>query len=153
MKVSQEYAETLSEVYMIINTMEKDLIDQIPNKLLMFIRENKSNKYNPSFNLKKTINKEDLKTETRQFLAYLYYTYWCNEAEKTEYRRILNINENEYQQMIRKKYNPDDIFKERKQRAIENDIEYDQETNLALKEEKWYIRLYNRLKRFSGRNE
>ena len=148
MIANQEYAEMLAEVYSILNTMEKELIDKIPNKLLRFIRENKSNKYIPGFDMKKTLyEKEEVKKETREFLAYIYYTYWCNEEEKKKYQQILNENEKTYQQRLRAKYNPDNIFKYKMEKKLENKTDFNQNTSLIEIREKWYTRLFSRLKK------
>ena len=50
--------------------------------------------------------------------------YWCdNEKEKLELKQILKNNEDRYQQELRNKYNPEDIFKKNKQENIvENQV-------------------------------
>jgi len=145
MKVSQEYAELLAEVYLVLNTIEKKLIDKIPHKLLIFIRENKSNEYEVCFNAKRTISKDQLKPKTRQFLAYLYYTYWCNELEKAEYEKTLKVNESEYQEKIKEKYSHDNLFKDKKivqRETVKQDIA------IVKYKESVIAKLFNRIKKF-----
>lgn len=150
MKVSQEYAEALAEVYIILNTIEKELINKLPNKLLRFIKENKSNEYKPCFEVKDTIYKEKLKPKTRQFLAYLYYTYWCNEVEKAEYEQILKANENEYQKMIKGKYSQDNLFKDKKKvqaEAIKQNIAIEKYRETIIR------KIFNKIKNFFVRGD
>lgn len=113
-ETNQRYIESLSEVSTILNAIEKKLIDKLPNKLINFINENKSDLYQPTFDPKSNISKEQLMPETRRFLAYLYYMYWADESEKLEYKNLLKINETKYQNNLKEKYNPDNIFKNEK---------------------------------------
>ena len=57
-------------------------------------------------------------------LAVLTYNYWSSETEKKDIIERLNENENNYQEELREKYNPDNIFKNRetKVEALENSV-------------------------------
>ena len=41
--------------------------------------------------------------------------YWCDAQSKAEYSDLLKQNENNYQEELREKYNPDNIFKKNNQ--------------------------------------
>ena len=47
--MNNEIREIFSEVYAILNTLGKEYIDKIPDKIYNLIKENKSNEYNPIY--------------------------------------------------------------------------------------------------------
>ena len=109
-----------------------------------FIKENASKNYKCSFDYNKPLKELDLLDETRGLIGMICYNYWCETAEqKSEYLNKLNENEKNYQQMLREKYNPDNLFKNKKQENEEI-----QETQMIVQEEKWYKKLFNIIKRF-----
>ena len=109
--INKEFSEAISEVLDILNHMEKIYIDKIPNKFKVFLEENKSQNYKSNLDHSKKLNEMELKRKTKGILSMIYLTYWCTSEEKAKYLNLLNENENKYQQEIRKKYNPDNIFK------------------------------------------
>lgn len=83
-------------------------------------------------------------------IALFHLNYWCNsEEEKKELEELFKDNEEKYQIEIRKKYNPDDIFKKKKELPIKK-IE---ESSIAiLPKEKWYKKLLNIIKNLFKKN-
>ena len=49
------------------------------------------------------------------------YNYWCvTEKQKEQYLKRLSQNEQQYQKILNEKYNPDNIFENKKLDFIEN---------------------------------
>ena len=68
--------------------------------------------------------------------------YWCkDEKEKERLKNVYADNERKYQEELREKYNPDNLFKN-KQRAVEEKIE---ETAMIEYKE---ISLFTKIKKF-----
>lgn len=94
------YAE-LSEI---LKMMEPEEVNKIPKKLLEVIEKEKSNTYIPNYDSKIELNSQSIKKETLAMLALLYINYWCeDENEKKEYLKLIEKNEQKYQQQIREK--------------------------------------------------
>lgn len=108
--MNKEYKEMLTEVYAILKNMSDSDVSKIPIKLQEFIRDNKSAEYNFTIDENIPFLKQKLKKETIDFLALLCEKYLCEDKEKTQLHEILKKNEIEYQQELRKKYNPENIF-------------------------------------------
>lgn len=52
-----------------------------------------------------------MKEETLALIALLNLQYWCkDEAEKQRLKSVYSKNEEVYQEMLREKFNPDNIF-------------------------------------------
>lgn len=106
----------LAEVSYILNHMDKSDKDKISKEFLEFIEENKDKDYVPSLDYPKELNDMELSKEAKNLLAIIYMKYWCNPQQKKEFIHKLKENEKKYQELLRKKYNPDDVLKNRKKK-------------------------------------
>ena len=112
--VSIEYSEALSEIDDILNHLNKDLIDKIPQKFKKFVSSNKSKTYKPVFDHTKSLKDLHLKEKTVFILSVIYMNFLCDEESKKEYIKTLKNNSIKKEEERRKKYNPDNLFKNRK---------------------------------------
>lgn len=142
--MKQVYADAFAEVDYIFSLMPNTLLNKIPNKFKQMIKNNKSD-YIPNIK-KEPIEECELKEETIIILSLIYRDFLCSkeEKEKLYYRDIQKIKEAENE--LREKYNPDKIFKN-------DNVEKTKEVALVeVKEEKWYKKIYNIIKRIFGKN-
>ena len=109
--VNNEYKEAAVEVLGILNELEENEFNKIPNKIIEFLENNKSNTYNPTIDFSGNVNEMQLKDKTREILAGIYLDYLCKEDEKEKIIKNIRKNEFEYQEEIRKQYNADNLFK------------------------------------------
>lgn len=142
--ISVEYSEAISEVLDILENSDDTISKKIPNKLIEFWQRNKSTTYKPNLDHSKTINEMKLKEKTKDIITMIYLNYLCNENEKEITLDTLRENEENYQLMIREKYNPDDIFKNK--REIKNEEQVEEKSLTVVQEEKWYQKIYNLIK-------
>lgn len=141
--MKQEYADAFAEVDQIFSLMPNALLNKIPSKFKQMIKNNKSD-YIP--NIEEPVEECELKEETILILSLIYRDFLCSkeEKEKLQYRDMQKIREAESE--LREKYNPDKIFKN-------NSVEKTKEVALVeVKEEKWYRKIYNIIKRIFGKN-
>lgn len=113
--VGTELSEGISETLDILNHMDKTYIDRIPKKIIEFLNNNKSADYVSNLDHSKKINEMNLKEKTKDILAIIYMNYWCDLQEKANYSKLLKQNEYSYQEVLREKYNSDNIFKKNNQ--------------------------------------
>lgn len=126
------YAE-LSEI---LKMMEPKEVNKIPKKLLEVIEKEKSNTYIPNYDSKIELNSQSIKKETLAMLALLYINYWCeDENEKKEYLKLIEKNEQKYQQQIREK--TDIKYITRTQKIEKNNVP---EQELAVVKNKSFIK-------------
>lgn len=126
------YAE-LSEI---LKMMEPEEVNKIPKKLLEVIEKEKSNTYIPNYDSKIELNSQSIKKETLVMLALLYINYWCeDENEKKEYLKLIEKNEQKYQQQIREK--TDIKYITRTQKIEKNNVP---EQELAVVKNKSFIK-------------
>lgn len=109
--VSVEYKEAITEVLDILYNSDEDLLGRVPKKLIDFWERNKSNTYKPNLNHDLPLSEMNLRNKTKSIIAMIYLNYICEDDEKNSLKHILKNNEDVYQQDLREKYNPDNIFK------------------------------------------
>lgn len=106
-----KFSEGISETLDILNHLDKEYVDKIPENLKKFLEKNKSVTYIPKLDHSKRINELNLKETTKDILTTLYIKYWATMEEKLMYTKILKENEIKYQKKLLNKYNSDNLFK------------------------------------------
>lgn len=117
--MNEKTKEIYSEVYQVLNLLGNEYIDKLPKSLFNMLKEKRNLDYNPYYKEDIPLNKQNIKKETVAIIALLHLNYWCdNEKEKNELKQILKNNEDRYQNELRIKYNPENIFKKHKPENI-----------------------------------
>lgn len=116
--------QTFSEVYCLLKFFPKLYIDKLPKKFLSIVEQNKAPQYFIEVDTMKPLEEQKISKETKNILIVLKYNYWSDENEKKEIIKRLNENEKEYERILREKYNPDNIFKNKatKVEKVENTV-------------------------------
>lgn len=140
-----EFSEGISETLDILNHLDKVYTDKIPKKFKNFLDKNKSSSYIPKLDHSKKIGDMQLKESTKDILTTIYIKYWATYDEKANYNKLLAENEREYQEKLRKKYNTDDLFKNKKAtvETVENTtamVEY--KKSIFAKIKSWFKRIF-----------
>lgn len=136
-----------AEIIEILDNLEVQYKEKIPNKLIDFFKENSAKDYQNHIVNNISLSEQKLQKETLDILAMLTLNYWCNsEEEKTELMSIYSDNELKYQEELREKYNPDNLFKNRT-KIQENIEENTEEKQLVVIDDKpWYKKIFEKIK-------
>ncbi len=108
---TNDYSIAFSQVLDVLQHSEIEVIEKIPLEIVKKIKEKSSKDYiqnekdNCNFNLTE---------KAKSILAVIYQDYLCDDDEIQGFNQLLLQNEAEYQETLRKKYNPDNIFKNKK---------------------------------------
>ena len=145
--------EAFTEVNEIIKLMPEELVSKIPNKFREMISEERDMQY--KVDIKEPLEKCKLKNETIIILGLIYRDFLCSQDERKKLQekdaRELQEVQQEIENEIRSKYNPDDIFKKKKEDKVE--YKTGEETAIAVvQEEKWYKKIFNIIKGLFHRN-
>lgn len=145
--VSVKNADAMAEVIYYLKGIRKEDIDKIPKKLVQYLNENASKEYKCEFDYNKPLKELNLLDETRGIIGMICYNYWCNnEKQKEQYLKKLNQNEKQYQEIIHRKYNPDNLFKDHKQESVEETNHITNETSMILYKESIFKKFINKIK-------
>ena len=141
-------AISYSEVYEILNLIGKEYKDKIPNKLLQIIVDGMDKNYKPTIDMKKPLKEQNISQRTYDILGMLKLNYWCkNESEKKEFLNKISANEKRREEVLREKYNIDNIFKNGNTEKVKEEVAL-----VEVKEEKWYQKIFNLIKGLFHRN-
>ena len=153
--MTMEYRQSLTELNTIIHYMDIEYLKKLPQKFIEFINSNMDKDYIPNIDKNTPINEQKLKNDTKVLLSLLYRNYWCdNEKRKTLIQEDLDAKNN-YEKELREKYNPDNIFKNKSNVAEVNIEPLKEEKHTELieyKEQKWYQKIFNLIKKLFHRN-
>lgn len=150
--VTKEFAEASAEINEIFKYLPKEEVEKIPSKLREFFKEVSSKDYVTNINPNMPLDKQQIKEKTKDIIALIYRNYWCSEEERKELDQKLIENDKKFEEELREKYNPDNIFKnnvtttkkeepEVKEEKIEQSL-VPQETG------KWYQRFLDMVKKW-----
>lgn len=148
--VNERYSVAMSETLHYLKGINQKDLDRIPNKFIQFLNDNCLIDYECNFDYTKPLKELDISNEARGLIAMICLNYWCtNEEQKEIFKKHLTENELKYQEKLRKKYNPDNIFNNKpnyvKESIKESNI---QEGNMAMVEYielKWYQKIFNKI--------
>ncbi len=126
------YACSYVEVLEILKKIPKTELDKIPKEKLEFYESNKDKNYIYFYNDENTI----ISKKAKAILINLYKNYIATENEKTKIEEILKLNDKKQEVLNHKKYNPDDLFINKKTKEDNYMIKIDRKF-------KWYEKLWD----------
>ena len=150
--MSDKTKKVYSEVYAFLNIISEEDRNKVPKKLKEMIEEEREKEYTPSYTFEIPIEEQEISDEAIAMIALLHLNYWCeDENEKERLNEIFNENEKKYQDELREKYNPDNLFKNKKYK--EEQLSEEQTNSVAMVEYKetifrklkeWFRNLFNK---------
>ena len=110
----QEISDVAKETICILNYFNPDFTSKIPKNVKIELKQlAKESNIIINIDKNKSLKEQNVLPETRDLIAWMYYSYIATEEEQEEMVQIWNTNEKEYQEKIKKMYNPDDLFKKK----------------------------------------
>ena len=70
--IEATYMKALTEVYDIINHLEKEIYEKIPNSFISIVEENMDKNYKVNIDYDAGINNQELLPDTRAILSLIY---------------------------------------------------------------------------------
>lgn len=137
-----------AEIDEILNLLEDEYKEKIPENVRSFFKEERNNDYIPQIDTSKPLIEQNLKRETLVLLAILNLNYWCeNEREKQEFLNQLAENEKE-KRKLEEKYNPDNLFKNKAKNSNENNLYEENLQMIEYKKPNFIQRLLGKIAKF-----
>ncbi len=151
--MTMEYKQSLTELNIILNYMDIELIKKIPTKLITFIGQNMDTSYTPNINQDTPINEQQLKKETKVLLSLIYRDYLVdNEKKKVLIEQDL-LEKQKNEEKLKEKYNPNNLFENKIQDIeLKEEIEPKNVEMIEYKKPKWYQKLFTKILKFFKKN-
>lgn len=141
--MNENYKKAYTEVLEIIKYLPEEEYEKISKERIKFFEENCDKNYNFNFDISKSLEEQEFLRETNAIIVTLFRDFFATEKQKEKLQKILIDNEEKYQEELRKKYNPDDLFKKQ-----ENKVIVDEKIETALvevKEENILQKVFNKI--------
>lgn len=147
MEISMEQKQAYAEIDNFLELLDEKTRSKVPEHLRRIFKEEKAYNYNKKIDVNKPISEQNLKDETLAIIALLNLKYWCkDENEKKRLKEIYSKNEEKYQEILREKYNTDNLFKNK---DIRKKLDTEKEDTVLVVKNKENI--FRRLKNFIKR--
>lgn len=150
--VAKELSEAAVEFNCILDNSSQEIIDKIPQKFIEFMKNIASTTYKFNYDKSKKLNEQDIKPETRGLISLVYQDYICSEDEKKDYILKCKNYEIKKEEELREKYNPDNVFKNRKklQNTMENEV-VKENAIIEYKEKNFIQKIFDKIKQLFKR--
>lgn len=144
--VSVEYAEAFSQVLYVLDNMEPNLVSKVPQKVIRVLKENSLEGSNLKLEYTGDLKNMKLSSKACSVLAIIYLNCLCSSEEKAEYIKLLQKNDEIYQNMENNKVGFENIFDNETKCVTDNTQEI---TDMKVyKKENIFISLINKIKKF-----
>lgn len=140
------YAKACTEVLEILSHFSEEDFSKIPTDKIEFFEKNKDEDYEYKINPDIDLSKQYISDEANAIIVGLYKEYFATEHQKNVIDDILKHNQVLEDRENSVKYNPDDLFKDKEEIKLDNNVEdeYDAITDLIERKESFL----EKLKRF-----
>lgn len=145
-----DYNKRLVEVSVILNHLNKSDYDKIPKEVIDRIEKNKDIEYVWNYDETKDLKDQNVSKDTIAILSYINMQYLLNEEQKKFVQEVFNENQKKADNIKKERYNPDNVFKNKRQSIIEEAKHIS--SIIEVKEEKWYKKILNIIKNLFKRN-
>lgn len=121
-------------------------LNKIPQSFMDFLEMNSSHDYKCNFDYRLPLKDIQMSDRAKGLIALICLNWWCEtDEQKKEFQAHLDNNERIYQEELRKKYNPAEIFSRNNQ---ENTIIKEEQPSVELieyKEPNWFQRVWAKI--------
>lgn len=115
--INNEYGLACSETLAILDNMNSVDINKIPKSFIDFLKNIAiSNNDKVEFDVNTPLSELPISQKTKELLGFMYITWWCNSDEKKKYKIMINNYRVKQQELLREKYNPDNLFSKQREK-------------------------------------
>lgn len=146
--MNSNYAKAYVEILEILKYLPKEEYEKIPKERIKFFADNCDKDYSFKFDISKPLEEQKFLRETNSIIIILFRDYFATQVQKEKLKKILLNNEKIYQEELRKKYNPDNIFEISVKNVNGKDIDkYNDNTKelIEIKDEKLLKKIFNKI--------
>lgn len=143
--IAENYACAYKEVIEVLKYTKREDVNKIPKSRILLWRINMNKDYDFKIDTTKTLEEQNLSKEAKAIIANIFKKYWATDyqKERIEAKEKYDIEQMEKEKY--KKYNPDDIFKNRKQNIQQEEVASETVSMVEYKEP-LFKRILNKIK-------
>ena len=141
------YAKAYKEVLVIFEHLPEKDVKKIPDKMIRMFKVKQDMNYDYELDERLPFEKQNMLIETKAILANLYRDYWVTPEEREQIIAKENYERVKEEEEKREKYNPDDLFKNRRIERSESVEKHQNNLPIELKKENFFSRLISFIKK------
>ena len=149
-----DQTEAYSEVLVILENMEDEYKNKVPQELINFFKRNEAKEYVFKLDNSIPLTEQRIKEKTLSLLAILNLNYWCSIDERKELIKKYSDNERKFRKEVDIKYHVDELLRKYdiKHKDIEEKATIDNKVPVKYKES-LLQRLINKIKKIFTKNK
>jgi len=147
--ISEKYACAYKEVIEVLKYTKREDVNKIPKYRILLWKTNMKKDYDFKIDKDKPLEEQNLSSEARAIIANIFKKYWATDYER---QRILEKEKYDLEQIEKEKYekyNPDNIFKNKKTEQFDNT----DEVSLIESKESFITKIINKIKNIFKKNK
>ena len=155
MTITQNYKNAFTEVYTILNYIEDEDYNKIPEDVISVIEENRNEDYEYEMNEDVDIFTQPMLPETKAILFNFFRDYWSTPDQKEKIKRMQKEERQKIEEKKKIEYGTDNIFKNRNSniKSSENNQNMDETISkntslIEVKKENFIVKIINKIKSF-----
>lgn len=139
-----------AEIIEILDNMSYEDKNKVPKKIYDFFLEKSNKNYIRHLDKSKTLYDQEIREDTKEILAILLINYWCETNDrKNQLLTLFRNNEIKYQEQLREKYNPDMLFKNKRNYDNNNNEKAENNTQMiVIDKDNIFTRFIKKIKLF-----
>ena len=149
--IAENYACAYKEVIEVLKYTKREDVNKIPKSRILLWRINMNKDYDFKIDTTKTLEEQNLSKEAKAIIANIFKKYWATDyqKERMEAKEKYDIEQMEKEKY--QKYNPDDIFKNRKQNIQQEEVA-SKTVSMVEYREPLFKRILNKIKNIFNKN-
>lgn len=150
---AMRYQNAYKEVLEIIKFLPKKDYEKIPKEKIEYFENNQNEKHEFKFEVSKPLENQNISREANAIILNLFHDYFLDDKQKGRLKEMLYENERKYEESIREKYNPNNIFKQNinvEQIQTNEDILHPNNLPMEISKENIFTRMIKFLKNIFG---
>lgn len=146
--MSNNYTKAYKELLEIIKHFPLEEYNKIPKEKIKFYEENMDKNYNFTINPNIDLSEQNISKEAKALIVTLYEDCFATEEQKEKIKEILELNQKKAELEKIEKYNPDDLFKNKKEDVNNNEQENSDENIKELSLVEYKENFFTKFKNF-----
>lgn len=147
--MNNSYAKAYTEVLEILSHFSAEEYSKIPQEKINFYKNNMKKNYEYSIDPNIALSKQYISKEANAILISIFRDYFANDRQRQTLNNLLNQNQKKHENIIKEKYNPDNIFINNNRNVTIDNAENEKKLALVeINDMKWYTKVWRFIKEF-----
>ena len=147
--MNNSYAKAYTEVLEILSHFSAEEYSKIPQEKINFYKNNMKKNYEYSIDPDIDLSKQYISKEANAILISIFRDYFANDSQRQTLNNLLNQNQKKHENIIKEKYNPDNIFINNNRNVTIDNAENKKKLALVeINDMKWYTKVWRFIKEF-----